>query len=223
MLKQICWKCGEPIPHDDFSGQTRRFCEKCYEEYAEEYEPIKVQYAILRNRIIFERAMRIMERAKADMTRCQKYANAVMKHSRDNPEQYRSADEMIAAIILLAEGHEIQMNTPVGHYRVDLLIPDMKIALEVDGDRHKYTKGYEGKRDTEIRAKLGKAWEIVRLPVKYIEEQPEKIPEAIKALYDNMKRIREKNNGLLPESYSRRQKEYYEQNTIQYTRKTHVL
>ena len=223
MLEQICWKCGKPIPHDDFSGQTRRFCEKCYEEYSEEYKPIIVQYAGLRNRVMFERAMRMMERACADMTKYMKYAIAVMRHSRDNPEKYRSADEMIAAIVFLEDGHDIEMNASVGHYRVDILIRDMKIALEVDGDRHSIKKAADGKRDVEIRAKLGKEWEVVRIPTKYIEGQPEKIPEAAKALYDNMKQIRAKNSGLLPETYSRRQKEYYEQNTIQYTRKSHVI
>ena len=223
MLEQICWKCGKPIPHDDFSGQTRRFCEKCYEEYSEEYKPVTVQYAVLRNRVMFERAMRIMERACADMTKYMKYAVAVMRHSRDNPEKYRSADEMIAAVVFLEAGHDIEMNASVGHYRVDILIRDMKIALEVDGDRHSSKKAADGKRDIEIRAKLGKEWEVVRIPTKYIEGQPEKIPKAAKALYDSMKQIRMKNSGLLPEAYSRRQKEYYEQNTIQYTRKSHVI
>ena len=223
MLEQICWRCGKKIPHDDFNGQTRRFCGKCYSEYAEDYKPVTAQYAVLRNRVMFERAMRLMEKSQADMTRYKRYANAVMKHSRDNPEKYRSADEMIAAVVLLEAGHDIEMNAPVGHYRVDILIPDLKIALEIDGDRHTFKKGADGKRDVEIRAKLGKEWEIVRIPIKYIEDQPEKIPEAIKTLYDNMKQIRMKNSGLLPESYSRRQKEYYEQNTLYYTRKSNII
>lgn len=223
MLEQICWKCGKPIPHDDFSGQTRRFCENCYEEYSEEYKPVKVQYAVLRNRVMFERAMRLMEKAQVDMTRYKRYAYAVMKHSRDNPEKYRSAEEMIAAIVLLEAGHDVEMNVSVGHYCVDILISDMKVAFEIDGDRHINKKGYEGKRDIEIRSKLGKEWEIVRIPTKYISDQPEKIPEAIKKLYDNMKQIRLKNSGLLPETYSRRQKEYYEKNTLEYTRKTYVI
>ena len=172
---------------------------------------------------MFERAMRLMEKAQADMTKYKAYCNAVMKHSRDNPEQYRSSDEMIAAVVLLAEGHDIQMNARVGHYQVDILIPDMNIAFEVDGDRHVSKKAEDGKRDVEIRAKLGKEWEVVRLQTKYIEQFPEKIPEAIKALYDEMKKTREKNNGLLTEQYSTRQKRYYEQNTLEYTRKTYVI
>lgn len=223
MLEQICWKCGKPIPKDEYLGQTRRYCEKCYGEYAEEYKPITVQYAILKNRVMFERAMRIMEQACSDMTKYKKYALAVMKHARDNPEQYRSADEMIAAVVLLEAGYDIHMNYAVGHYKVDILVPELKIAFEVDGEWHKRKKAQDGKRDVEIRAKLGKAWEIIRIPTKYIEEKPEKIPEALKTMYANIKEIRAKNSGLLPEQYSRRQKAYYEQNTLQDTRISHVI
>lgn len=223
MLEQICWKCGKPIPEEEFNGQTRRYCETCYQEYSEEYKPITVQYAILKNRVMFERAMRLMEKSCADMTRYQKFANAVMKHSRDNPEQYLSADEMIAAIVLLEAGHDIRMNFKVDCYKVDILIADMRVCLEIDGERHKHSKAQDGKRDVEIRSRLGKAWEVIRIPTKYIEDQPEKLPEAIKAMYDNIKGIRAKNNGLLPETYSRREKSYYEQNTLQYTRKSHVI
>lgn len=223
MLKQICWKCGKPIPLDEFDGQTRRYCEKCYDEYSEEYKPIVVQYSILKNRVMFERAMRLMEKSCTDMTKYCKAANAVMKHSRDNPEQYRSSDEMIAAVVLLEAGYDIRMNHAIGHYRVDILIKDLKICLEVDGERHKTNHAQDGKRDVEIRSLLGKEWEVIRIPTKYIEDQPEKIPEALQMMYKNIKEIRAKNNGLLPEQYSKRQKTYYEQNTLTYTRKTHVI
>ena len=223
MLKQICWKCGNPISPDEFQGQTRRYCEKCYDEYTEEYKPVISQYVVIKTRVMFERAMRIMERAKADMTKYKRYANAIMKHSRDNPELYRSADEMIAAVVMLAEGYDFEMNHSVGRFRVDMYIPELHVCLEVDGQQHKHNAAQDGKRDVEIRSKLGKEWEVVRIPVKYIEEQPEKLPEAIIAMYNNIRAIRAKNNGILPETYSRREKRYYEQNTLQYTRKTHII
>ena len=223
MLKQICWKCGKEIPQDEYDGQTRRFCEKCYGEYSEEYKPVITQYAILKNRVMFERAMRIMEKACADMTKYKKFANAVMKHSRDNPEQYLSADEMIAAIVLLEAGWDFQMNYKVGQYKVDIIIPEKHVCLEIDGERHTHSTAADGKRDVEIRSKLGKEWEIVRIPTKYIEEQPEKLPEAVMKMYDGIKEIRAKNNGLLPEAFSKRQRNYYNQNSLQYVRTSHVI
>ena len=162
MLEQRCWKCGEIIPQEELDGQTRRYCERCYADYSEEYKPIVTQYSILKNRVMFERAMRLMEKANADMTKYMKFANAVMKHSRDNPEKYLSAYEMIAAVVLLEAGYDVRMNFKVGEYRVDILIPDLHIALEIDGDRHKYKKAQDGKRDVEIRSSLGSLWEVIR-------------------------------------------------------------
>jgi very-short-patch-repair endonuclease len=223
MLEQICWNCGKPIPKDEFYGQSRRYCEKCYLDHAVSYKETLSQYTVLKNRVMFERSMRLMEKACADMTRYRKYAVAVMKHSRDNPEQYRSSDEMIAAVVLLEAGFDIHMNYKVGGYTVDILIPELHICLEVDGDRHKHSKAQDGKRDVDIRLKMGKEWEVVRIPTKYIETQPEKLVEAVKAMYDNIKAIRAKNNGLLPETYSKREKQYYEQNTLQSVRISHVV
>lgn len=223
MQKQVCWKCGKIIPENDFVDQSRRFCEDCYEVHSDEYRAVKTEYAILKNQIMFERAMRFMEKACSDMTRLKPYALAVKKHSRDNPELYLSSHEMISAVVLLAEGYNIQMNASVGHFRVDILIPELHVCFEIDGDRHKFTPAQDGKRDTEIRAKLGGLWEVVRIPTKYIEEQPEKIPEAIKEMYAGIKKIRSENNGFLPEKYSKRHKAYYEQNTLQAIRKTHVI
>lgn len=223
MLEQRCWKCGNPIPKDELDGQTRRYCESCYSDYSEEYKPIVTQYSILKNRVMFERAMRLMEKAEADMTKYKKFANAIMKHSRDNPEQYLSADEMIAAVVLLESGHDIRMNFSVCGYRVDILITDMKIALEIDGERHKYKKAEDGKRDVEIRNFLGKVWEVIRIPTKYIETNPEKLPDAIKAMYDLKKETREKNGGFLPETYSKREKMYYERNTLTLNKRSRAI
>ena len=223
MLEQKCWCCGKTISQDEYDGQTRRFCEACYGKHSENYKPVVTEYLILKNKIMFERAMREMEKACADMTRFKKYAIAVMNHSRDNPELYLSSDEMIAAVVLLEAGYDIKMNYKVGKYKVDIMIPELNVCFEVDGELHKHKKAEDGKRDVEIRHILGKEWEVIRIPVKYIESQPEKIPEAIKAMYDQKKAIRAKNNGLLPETYSKREKMYYGENTLYSKRISHVI
>ena len=101
------------------------------------------------------------------------------------------------------------MNKAIGKYYVDVFIPGAFVCLEIDGDRHKYSKKEDGQRDLEIRQKLGSKWEIVRNPTKYIEKKPGKIVDAIKAVYDLKKETRERNNGILPETYSRAVKEFY--------------
>lgn len=214
MLKQKCWNCGETIPEDQFYGCGRRFCEKCEAEHIEKHKGVVFEYATIKNRIMFERSMRLMEKAGCEMTKYKRFATAVEHHSAENPELYRSADEMIAAIVLLEAGYDFEMNKHVGKYMVDVFIPSLHICLEIDGERHKYSKKQDGQRDLELRHILGSKWETVRIPTTYIEKEPWKIAEAIKAVYNLKKETRERNNGLLPESYSKTVKAYYESNTI---------
>ena len=209
MLEQHCWECGEIIPKEQFYGCGRRFCEKCETEHMEKHKGIVNEYAMLKNRVTFERAMRLMEKAGCQMTKYKRYARAVEAHSRENPEQYRSADEMIAAVVLLEAGFDFEMNKHVGKYVVDIFIPSVYVCLEIDGDRHRYSKKEDGQRDLEIRRKLGGKWEIVRIQTKYIEKEPWKIVEAIRAVYSLKKETRERNNGILPESYSMSVKAFY--------------
>lgn len=210
MQEQICWGCGKVIPPEQFYDSGRRFCEKCEAEHIERYKGIVNEYAIAKNKVTFERAMRLMEKAGCEMSKYKRYARAVERHSAENPEQYRSSDEMIAAVVLLEAGFDFEMNKVVGKYTVDIFLPEMCVCLEIDGDRHKYSKKEDGQRDLEIRRKLGSKWEIVRIPTKYIEKEPEKIAEAVQAVYDLKKRTREKNGGILPETYSSSVKAYYD-------------
>ena len=214
MLEQKCWKCGEIIPKDQFYGCGRRFCEKCEAEHMEKHKGVVFEYATIKNRIMFERAMRLMEKSGCEMTKYKRFATAVEHHSAENPELYRSADEMVAAIVLLEAGYDFEMNKHVGKYMVDIFIPSLYICLEIDGDRHRYSKKQDGRRDLDIRHLLGSKWETVRIPTTYIEKEPWKIAEAINAVYNLKKETRERNNGLLPESYSSTVKAYYESNTL---------
>lgn len=210
MQKQQCWNCGEEIPNDQFWGCGRRFCESCEREHIERYKGVVEEYSIIKNRVMFERAMRLMEKAGCAMTKYKRFATAVKRHSAENTEQYRSADEMIAAVVLLSVGLDFEMNKQIGRYNVDLFIPGLFVCVEIDGDRHKYSKKEDGRRDLELRHTLGSKWEIVRIPTKYLEKSPEKIVDAIKSVYVLKKDTRNKNNGILPEQYSRTVKEYYE-------------
>lgn len=210
MQEQICWYCGNIIPRDQFFGSGRRFCEKCEAEHMERYKGIVQEYSIIKNRVTFERAMRLMEKSGCEMSKYKRYAKAVERHSAENPEQYRSSDEMIAAVVLLEAGYDFTMNKTVGKYTVDIYLPELCVCLEIDGDRHKYSKKEDGQRDLEIRRKLGSKWEIVRIPTKYIEKQPGKVAEAVKAVYELKKQTRERNNGILPETYSSSVKAYYD-------------
>lgn len=205
----FCWKCGKriaPLFGDQYKG---RYCESCYEEHTSDYKAIVSEYLAYKTRVMVERAMRTMEKAGCNMTEYKKFAIAVMNHAKENPEEYKSSHEIIAAVVLLKAGFAISMNHPVGRYLVDLFLPEKKVCLEIDGERHNGKELQDSKRDTEIRRALGDEWEVVRIPTKHIEENPDRIPQAIDAIYAMKKKLRKQNGGFLPNSYSKREQAKY--------------
>lgn len=205
----FCWNCGKqikPIFGEQYKG---RFCDDCAEEHADRHKAVVAEYLSYKTRIMIERAFRYMEKAGCNMTEYKKAANAVKRHATDNPEQYRSADEIIAAVVLANCGYDISLNQRVGRFIVDIIIPEKKVCLEVDGERHKGNELQDSKRDLEIRRTLGEEWEVVRIPTNHIEENPDKIPEAIDAVYALKKKLRKQNGGFLPYSYSKREQARY--------------
>ena len=212
----FCWKCGKQIKTFYGEQYTGRFCEGCYEEHASEHKATVTEYLSLKTRIMFERAMRFMEKAGCNMTEYKRYALAVKRHSESNPEEYKSSHEIIAAVVLLKSGCDISMNHKVGSFLVDVFIPEKHVCLEIDGERHTGKELQDSNRDTKIRQALGEEWEVIRIPTKHIEENPDRIPDAIDALYKQKKKLRKQNGGFLPNSYSRREQAKYA-NAMVYT------
>ena len=210
-MNERCWVCGADIDSsfrhmDVMSG---RFCRDHWLEHTKQHRKTVSEYLKMKNQIMFERSMRTLERCGVNMTEYKRVAYAVRKHSAENPEQYKSSDEMVAAVILLQTGVDFEMNFKVGKYIVDVYIPDWNIIVEIDGDRHESKYLQDSNRDAEIRRMIGAEWEIVRIPTAYIEQNPEKLPEAIKAIAKQKREIREKNGGFLPENYSKREMAKY--------------
>ena len=204
-----CWKCGKQIKPLFGEQYTGRFCECCYEEHASEYKAMLTEYLAYKNRVMIERALRLMEKAGCNMTEYKRYASAVSRHAMDNPEQYKSAHEIITAVVLLKNGLDFEMNHKIGRYSIDLFLPEKKVCLEIDGEFHIGKELKDSNRDTTIRQMLGEEWEVIRIPTKHIEENPDRIPDAIEALYKQKKKLRKQNGGFLPNSYSKREQAKY--------------
>lgn len=204
-----CWNCGKPITTEYGEQYKGRFCCSCLEEHSSNYKLVLGEYIALKTKVMIERSLRIMEKAGCNMTKYKRSANAVMNHAQDNPELYKSSHEVIAAIVLLNEGLDISMNHKVGKSLVDVFIPEKKVCLEIDGDMHKGKELQDSKRDITIRQTLGEEWEVIRIPTKHIEENPDRIPDAVDAMYAHKKKLRKQNGGFLPNSYSKREQARY--------------
>jgi very-short-patch-repair endonuclease len=209
---EYCWKCGKVIDEFEYKEGMYwgRFCYKCFCEHDAEHKETVNEYLKLRNKIMFDRAMRFMERSPIQsMTRFKRYAIAVQRHSAENLELYKSAHEMVTAVILLEAGIDFEINYKVGKYAVDFFIPDWDLIVEIDGERHDNREVYDSNRDVQLRQMLGSEWEVIRIPTKYVEQDPEKLPDAIKTLAKQKRDIRKKNGGFLPQSYSKREAAKY--------------
>lgn len=204
-----CWMCGKPVQVDWYEPQKRVYCEGCETKHREQYKKTVSEYTLLKLRVMHERALRMMETAGCYMHEYVDIAQQVLQEALQNTDQFQSADEFAAAMVLTSNGYQYEMQKPVAKYKVDFYIPELFICLEIDGEMHEIRTDKDSKRDVDIRHELGEKWEVIRIPTKYLEQNPEALPEAIEASYKQKKKYRKDNCGFLPNSYSKRQAAYY--------------
>ena len=197
-----CWFCKKEIELE--KSKHRVFCDECKAKHDETVKLDKANYAILKKKVMYERALELMEKQGCDMSEYRNAAVTVQKYLYTNWDKFDSADEIIAAIVLIKNGVQLKMQHKVGKYQIDILLPDEKIALEIDGDRHRSRQEYDSQRDLEIRDALGEEWEIVRIGTHYIEENCGKLLEAVTTLRKKKKLLREEHGGVIPSWFDKR-------------------
>jgi|GEM_PF-2759301 len=238
-MVQTCWNCGKNIDgeqhingllftpiiatmtadrymnfdknqHKPSEGRVRRmYCKMCYGSVMSEYKQDTDEYVRLKTKLMIERALRLFEKQGVDMYEHKEAIEAVSGYVWECPEKYMSADEIIAAIVLINNEIETKVQYKVGKYKVDFYLPTLKVVLEIDGHLHDHKQVEDNSRDIAIRNELGHEWEVIRIPTKYIESNAILLVEAIKSIRNKKKQIRRENNGILPETYSKREKVHY--------------
>lgn len=208
MRKNICWKCGKAI-EEITKKKDRYFCEDCFEQHRKEHKELVEQYTALKDKVMYENALRLIEKSKTNINEYIKSAKKIEKAMQKNIGAFRSADEVVTAIILDYNEVLFEPNKRIGDYITDFYIPEFKICVEVDGHLHRHRTMEDCERDIEIKNILGKEWEIIRIDTKYIEKNPSEIFTGILSQKITIETIRENNNGIIPEYYSRRYRDYY--------------
>lgn len=201
MLK--CWICGkdgeehrkvgerDPIFRDvvPFDKESQRcYCKECFDRVTKEYKDDVNEYMRLKKKLMFERAVRILERQSLNIYDYQEAIQAVEEFATEHPDKFDSAYEMVAAIILVDNEIPCKLQHKIGKYQCDFYIPSMKVLLEIDGERHKYKKMADTKRDAEIMRTLGNAWNIVRINTDYLDQKADLLVEAIKTILKERKK-----------------------------------
>ena len=203
-----CWRCGRLVQFDG-EPQMRVYCPECEEEAKKEKEQLLKKYSAIRRDVMMETALRKMEKAGMYMHEYLDISQEIKEEIELDAVKMLSGDEIIAALVLKSNRIEYKANYKVGSYVVDFLIPSMHVVLEIDGDRHALRYENDSARDINLRAILGEKWEVVRVATSVFEKNPEKLPDAIEAIYAEKKKLRAKNNGIIPEYFSKRERKHY--------------
>lgn len=198
-LKEKRKKAGDDMQH-------RMFCRECYEKRNRDLSAMRQEYGRIKKLLMLERAVRLLERQALDIYQYKDIIDDFKEYVEEHPEKFDSSHEMIAAIILVDNGIKAKIQSKVGSYRTDFLIPDMRIVLEVDGDLHKNNLFRDNERDKKIREILGSEWETARISTGYLEENAPALVDAMIAIRKEKKKLRAQHHGYLPDWYSSRNK-----------------
>ena len=211
MDKIECWICGAPavrarLPFSTYTDKegihARQYCVKCFEDEGRKHEELTKEYAIMKKRLMLERAIRSMESQNIDLYAYKDIIEQMEKYVIEYPEKFDSSQEMLCAILFVAEEIKAVPQKKIGKYRVDFYIPEYKIIFEVDGKLHSFRVPKDNERDREIRKALGPDWEVVRIPTKYIDTKAAQVIDAVFLIKQEKQEIRRKNSGIIPEWFN---------------------
>lgn len=171
-----CWMCGKELSEGTYK---RNFCPECASKKTEAEKERYKEYLRLKNAMTLERAISRIEADDSAPTieDLREAIETVAEYVEQNPQKLDSTEEYIALIILLHNRVRTICQYKVLSYTVDFCLPEMKVILEIDGDRH--NKARDAKRDLEILGQIGADWTIVRIPTKYINSYPKSIYDAV--------------------------------------------
>ena len=193
-MKVKCWICGShdvvghltvkdgsfvEAPHQE---RWRCYCKECKKKTETEYDAIKEEYVRLKKEVMFENAIETLEGQSINIYYYREAIDAVHDYIRSNPDKFDSSYEVIAAIILIHNKVQCKPQAAIGRYRVDFMLPDEYVILEIDGERHKNNKYRDSERDREIKEELGEFWEIIRIDTDLLKTNAKELVRAIRKI-----------------------------------------
>lgn len=209
--KVFCWDCGKELPRKGLRSSVYRCCE-CSDKFKQREELVITQYRKLKNELMFNRALNMLS-LQARQIKIQSYKEPVQKIKEmclSSLVSFGSSPEILAAFELERQSLQSEYQYKIIDYSVDILIPAMKVVLEIDGViYHAQRKKKDKERDIKIREALGLEWEVVHIPAELIQENLRRLVPAIRELQKEMKEQRSKYGGLLRVDFSDRDREYW--------------
>lgn len=201
-----CRICGKEFQTLNYRSDLNYTCKECKTDI---YLSDKEKSTTEDNEAKDKKFINAINRIKQHVSNINKYDEAI-KIVKDNlykKNWFDSTEEIMVAIELLHRKVKLRHQVKMGRYRVDFMLPDYRIVLEVDGVmfHNENTRKKEQIRDNLIILNLGAEWEVIRITDKHINENITRLLPAILKIKEKRKYYRKTNNGQLPEWYSKRE------------------
>lgn len=193
-METTCTACGRR--YVDKSRRYRPMCPECRERYSEEYERNIQAYTKLKSYFRIERAKRCFEKS-VHYDEWGAAMDVVEEYIFKNPKKADSTEEVVVIAALIGSEITVKPQERVGNMRVDMVLPDDKIVVEVDGPTHNHTKERDERRDACVRKILGSDWDVVRLPTEFINKHPGRIADAVYYVRKAQRELRKRTGGAI--------------------------
>lgn len=201
-----CSTCGNETKSYSYQRNLSYHCKTCkaIKELADKETRTFIDEVTKDKR--FDRAVERVSKHAGKKFKQYKKAIEIVKKNLYNDHWFESTEEVMAAIELIKNNYKIKHQAKVGRYRVDFLIPEEKVVLEIDGSVYHTdkTKNKETIRDNLIKFNLGDDWEIIRVSDTDLNTNVTRLTKAIKTVKEERDKIRKANDGNLPKWYSDR-------------------
>jgi very-short-patch-repair endonuclease len=177
-----CSMCGKKHESRRFNpehlGQYK--CTGCKKKLSEQNEKIDL-FAYCKKENKFEKAtsrINAMVKKPDDYVQASKLIHKYL-HKKG---WFQSTEEIVAAIELVKNKIKVIHQQKIKGYTVDFILPDLKVALEIDGEIYHTDMQKDAIRDCCIEMGLGVGWKVIRIKTKLINTNINKlVPEIIKA------------------------------------------
>lgn len=208
MSTNYCWYCKKEVKNalsegTDYHGFLVH--RKCLEPCKEYENDLYDEYNRNRMETFWNKALRSIKK-KYNINMYFEEAQIVYDKAMSDYKKFQSSQEMMAAMELIRKRIHTKVQYPILNYKVDFLLPELKVALEIDGGLHKFQIVKDSAREIAIMNELNKedtGWEVIRIPTNMMEKDIQKLVPAIKMLYKKRQETRRKNGGFLPTNWSR--------------------
>ena len=155
MGKHVCLICGEEFE----SGKTNAYaCAKC-----------ERKIKLIKKMEMVDKAQKELEKRKGRMRSTKPkldmsaYANSVKQRVVDGIDSFSSMPEAVVAIQMERIKLKYTTQVDIAGKKVDFVIPEIRIILEIDGELYHTDENKAFLRDRQIMSAVGEEWEIVHI------------------------------------------------------------